>query len=299
MLFCYNLKEGKIMTYDLLVSTEDLANHLDDPYWLVVDCRFVLSRPDEKEEQYLRAHIPGAIYANLDRDLSGDIVPGVTGRHPLPAPEEAAERFGEMGIGPGMQIVAYDDQGGSLAAVRLWLMLRWLGYKTAAVLDGGWQKWLEEDRPVNAGKEVRSPRLLKARINESYFVNAEEVDRMRIDPSYKLIDVRAPERYSGEIEPIDPVAGHIPGAENVPYSKNLNDKGVFRSPAELRKQYQDLLGNIPSENTIFYCGSGVTSIHSLLAMLVAGLGQAKIYPGSWSEWITDRTRPVATGHDKY
>jgi thiosulfate/3-mercaptopyruvate sulfurtransferase len=287
------------MTYDLLISTGELADHLDDPDWLVVDCRFVLSRPDEKEEQYLRAHIAGAIYANLDRDLSGEVIPGVTGRHPLPTPEEAAERFGEMGIGPEMQIVVYDDQGGSLAAARLWLMLRWLGYKTSAVLDGGWQKWLEEERPVKAGKEIRSPRELKAHTQKGFFVSSDEVERLRLDPNYVLIDVRAPERYTGETEPIDPVAGHIPGAVNVPYSNNLNAAGVFRSSVELRKQYLDLLGDLPSDRVIFYCGSGVTSIHSQLAMLVAGLGQAKIYPGSWSEWIADRNRPVATGQDKF
>ncbi len=143
------------MTYTQLISTGELALHLNDPGWLVVDCRFVLSRPDEKEAQYLRAHIPGAIYTHLDRDLSAKVVPGLTGRHPLPSPKEVADRFGRMGISPSMQVVAYDDQGGALAAVRLWLMLHWLGHDSVAVLDGGWQKWLEEDRPVSAGKETR------------------------------------------------------------------------------------------------------------------------------------------------
>jgi len=283
------------MTHSLLISTQELALHLNDPDWLVVDCRFVLSRPDEKEAQYLRAHIPGAIYAHLDRDLSAQIIPGLTGRHPLPSPEEAARRFGSLGIGPGLQVVAYDDQGGALAAVRLWLMLRWLGHDAVTVLDGGWQKWLEEDRPVSAGKETRPAREFPAAPQSGTFADAEEVEQMRLDPTYRLIDVRAPERYSGEVEPIDLVAGHIPGAFNIPYTLNLTEEGTFCKPEELRKKYTTLLEGVSPEKTIFYCGSGVTSIHSLLAMQSAGLYGAKIYPGSWSEWIASGKRPVATG----
>ncbi len=285
------------MPFTLLVSTEELASHLDDPDWLIVDSRFVLSRPDEKQEHYQRAHIPGAIYAHLDRDLSAPVIPGRTGRHPLPTPEEAARRFGQMGIRPGMQVVAYDDQGGSLAAVRVWWMLRWLGHDAVAVLDGGWQKWLEEDRPVRGGIETRPPTTFPAQPREGGYALIDEVDRLRLDPAYRLFDVRAPERYRGEVEPIDPVAGHIPGARNAPYTDNLSPQGTFRSPEELRKHYQALLGEIPAERVVFYCGSGVTSIHSLLAMELAGLKGARFYPGSWSEWIADRSRPVATGDE--
>jgi len=283
------------MTHSQLISTEELALHLDDPEWLVVDCRFVLTRPDEKEGQYLRAHIPGALYAHLDRDLSAKVIPGLTGRHPLPTPQQAADHFGEMGIGPGLQVVAYDDQGGSLSAVRLWLMLLWLGHDSVAVLDGGWQKWLDEDRPVSAGKEIHPARDFPANPRESFFVSADEVDRMRLGPSYRVFDVRAPERYSGEVEPIDPVAGHIPGAFNAPYISNLTGEGTFRTPEELRQHYTALLQGVPAEKTVFYCGSGVTSIHSLLAMQSAGLFGAKLYPGSWSEWIASGERPVAIG----
>lgn len=285
------------MAYTLLISTDELAAHLDDPDWLIVDSRFVLSRPDEKQEHYQRAHIPGAIYAHLDRDLSAPVIPGRTGRHPLPTPEEAAHRFGKMGIRPDMQVVAYDDQGGSLAAVRVWWMLRWLGHDAVAVLDGGWQKWLEEDRPVRSGIETRPPATFPARPRSGGYALIDEVDRLRLDPAYRLFDVRAPERYRGEIEPIDPVAGHIPGARNAPYTDNLSAQGTFRPAEELRTHYQALIGDIPPQNVVFYCGSGVTSIHSLLAMELAGLRGARFYPGSWSEWIADRSRPVATGNE--
>ena len=283
------------MINQLLITTTELASHLDDPNWLVVDCRFALSRPDEKEELYLKAHIPGAIYAHLDRDLSGPVISGQTGRHPLPAPAEATERFGRMGIGPGKQVVVYDDQGGSLAAVRLWLMLRWLGHSDAAVLDGSWQKWLQEDRPVESGRVTHAAQTFLPRIQTGYFANQDEVERIRLDPNYRLVDVRLPERYSGAAEPIDPVAGHIPGAINYPYVENLDANGEFRSPQELRLRYEKLLDGTPIEKVVFYCGSGVTSIHSLLAVEYAGLGRARIYPGSWSEWITDRCKPVALG----
>jgi thiosulfate/3-mercaptopyruvate sulfurtransferase len=200
-----------------------------------------------------------------------------------------------MGIGPGMQVVAYDDQGGSLAAVRLWWILRWLGHEAAAVLDGGWQNWLNDDLPVRSGRETRPPQTFSARRRDGLFFTSDQVERMRRDPHYRLIDVRAPERYRGEVEPIDPVAGHIPGALNAPYTDNLDPEGKFRSPEELRRVYRDLLGDTPTERVVFYCGSGVTSIHSILALHLAGLGEAKLYAGSWSEWIADRRRPVALG----
>lgn len=283
------------MPHSLLVSTAELASHLDDPGWLIADCRFTLSNPAEQEENYQHAHIPGAVYVNLDRDLSSKVIPGVTGRHPLPTPEEAARRFGALGIEPGMQVVAYDDQGGSLAAVRLWLMLRWLGHNEAAILDGSWQKWLSENWPTESGVVKRPGRDFPFTVNPGLFASTEEVEQIRLDPNFRLIDVRLPERYRGETEPIDPVAGHIPGALNAPYTKNLAPEGTFKPSEELRGYYEEITSGVPAERVIFYCGSGVTSIHSVLAMKLAGLGDARFYPGSWSEWIADRRRPVATG----
>jgi thiosulfate/3-mercaptopyruvate sulfurtransferase len=279
----------------LLVSTEELAQRLNNPAWLVVDCSFMLAKPEEAEKNYLQGHIPGAIYAHLDRDLSAQIIPGVTGRHPLPEPEEARRRFGKMGIGDGLQVVAYDNVGGALAAARLWWMLRWLGFDSVAVLDGGLVKWLAEDRPLQSGKESRAAAEFIARPRPEMYVTAEQVERLRLDPAYRLVDVRTPERYRDEAEPIDPVAGHIPGAINMPYLDNLTGANTFRSPTELRFLYQKLAAETPPEKVVFYCGSGVTSVHSLLAMMVAGLGETKLYAGSWSEWIAPRTRPVATG----
>lgn len=287
------------MKHQTLISTQELAEKTKNPNWLVADCRFMLSRPEEKEQLYLKAHLPGAIYIHLDRDLSAPVIPGITGRHPLPTAEEAARRFGQLGIGPSTQVVAYDDQGGSLAAVRLWWMLRWLGHMNVAILDGGWQKWLEQDLPVQAGRETRPPADFHSAPSTARFYNKDEVDCLRLDPSFRLIDVRAPERYRGEIEPIDPVAGHIPGAINILYTGNLNPDGTFRAPDELRDFYIQLLGDTPPERIAFYCGSGVTSIHSLLAMLYAGLGEPAFYPGSWSEWIADRSRPIAIGPGQF
>lgn len=283
------------MAYTLLISAAELAAHLEDPAWIILDARFSLANPDEKEALYRQAHIPGALYVHLDRDLSGPVIPGKTGRHPLPPPEVAAERFGQLGIHPEVQVVVYDDQGGSLAAVRAWWMLRWLGHQAVAVLDGGWQKWLEAGYPLRGGVETRPSANFIPRVNNEGFVDADAVERIRRDPAYLLLDVRAPERYRGEVEPIDPVAGHIPGARNAPYTANLTPEGTFRPPHELRAHYQALFGAIPAERVVFYCGSGVTSLHSVLAVELAGLGKACFYPGSWSEWIADRSRPVAVG----
>jgi thiosulfate/3-mercaptopyruvate sulfurtransferase len=283
------------MASTLLISTEELARSIDDPSWLLVDCSFLLAKPDQAEQDYLQGHIPGAIYAHLDRDLSSPVIPGTTGRHPLPTPEEAARRFGQLGIAPGLQVVAYDNVGGALAAARLWWMLRWLGYASVAVLDGGLSKWQAEHRPLQAGRLTRPPVEFIPHPQPEMFFSAAQVERLRLDPTYRLVDVRTPERYRGETEPIDPVAGHIPGALNISYLDNLTGANTFRSPAELRQIYQELVVKTSPEKVVFYCGSGVTSVHSLLAMQVAGLGEARLYPGSWSEWIAPRTRPVATG----
>ncbi|MEW5869380.1 MAG: sulfurtransferase [Chloroflexota bacterium] len=282
------------MLYKTLISTSELAEHLNDPDWVVVDCRFVLNAPERGEQNYLRSHIPGAVYAHLERDLSSQIIPGVTGRHPWPSVEQASAFFASIGIEPGVQVVVYDDAGGALAAVRVWWMLRWLGHETVAVLDGVWQKWVYEDRPVVSGSETRAARQFVAHPRPELLVDVEQVDRMRLDPAYRVFDARAYERYLGHNETIDPVAGHIPGARSASYLENISAEGTMRPAEELRQRFQALLEGVPAQNVVFYCGSGVTSIHDLLAMLFAGLGEGKLYPGSWSEWIVDARRPVAT-----
>jgi len=282
------------MAYTNLLSTNELANHLDDPDWAIVDARFILAAPEQGEQNYLSSHIPGAVYAHLERDLSSEVIPGKTGRHPWSGVDQAAEFFSKIGIGPGVQVVAYDDAGGALAAVRVWWTLRWLGHAAAAVLDGGWQKWVYEDRPVKSGLEQRAHRNFVPQVRPETIVDVEDVDRMRQDPAFRVFDARTADRYHGENETIDPIAGHIPGAYSAPYLDNLDEQGELKPPHELRAIYTKLLGNVEPDQTVFYCGSGVTSIHDVLAMEVAGLSGAKIYPGSWSEWIAPGTRPIAT-----
>lgn len=283
------------MNYTTLISSFELLPHLDDPSWVIVDCRFSLADPGRGRRDYLQAHIPGAVYAHLDEDLSGPKIPGVTGRHPLPTVEATARLFSAWGIGDGVQVVAYDDAGGALAAVRLWWMLRWLGHEPVAVLDGGWQAWQQSDSPVESGEPNHRPsadRPFVVRLRPELLVDSSRVDQMRQDAACLVLDARAAERYRGQNETIDPVAGHIPGATSAPYFANLTPEGTFRPPAELREHYQAVLGAIPTERTAVYCGSGVTSIHNILAMVHAGLGEPRLYAGSWSEWITDPQRPV-------
>lgn len=282
------------MPFFTLISTSNLHAHLHDPNWVIVDCRFSLADTERGRRAYREAHIPGAVYAHLDDDLSGPIVPGTTGRHPLPGVNRFAQTASEWGIAEGVQVVAYDDFGGGIAA-RLWWMLRWLGHEAVAVLDGGWPAWQRDGLPVRDGDEARPSRTFVPRPHPEWIVNAEEVNALRTDPSCRLVDARTAERYRGEHEPIDPVAGRIPGALSAPFAGNLDADGFFLPPDALRSRFEPLLGSIPPEHAICYCGSGVTAAHNLLALMHAGLGTALLYPGSWSHWITDPNRPVATG----
>ena len=281
--------------YKTLISADELVSHLDDPDWVIVDSRFALSDFGLGRRNYLAGHIAGAVFADLNLDLALPHLPGKTGRHPLPSVEQTATLFSRLGIRPGVQVVAYDDLGGALAAVRTWWMLRWLGHEAAALLDGGWQAWQRAGYPVRAGEETRPARQFTALPRPGLIATTAEVDALRLDPHYRVMDARAPERFRGENETIDPVAGHIPGAISAPYGGNLTPDGTFRSAEQLLKRYQRILGQVPVENSISYCGSGVTSIHNILSMLHAGLGEGRLYVGSWSEWITDPSRPIATG----
>lgn len=282
------------MAFTTLIDPETLQAHLEDPDWVVVDCRFSLSDPAYGWQAYQKAHIPTAVYAHLDEDLSGPMVPGRSGRHPLPNPDQLAQKLGAWGIGSCTQVVAYDDAGGAFAA-RLWWLLGWLGHDAVAVLDGGWPRWIGEGRPIREGVEQRPPCAFTPRLQPERVVTADDVKQRLHDPAWRLLDARAPERYQGVQEPIDPVAGHIPGAVNAPFSENLTSAGTFLSPERLRQRFAALLGGVPPERTICYCGSGVTAAHNVLAMTHAGLPGARLYAGSWSEWITDPRRPVARG----
>jgi len=280
------------MSFTTLISTQVANDHLADDGWVVVDCRFSLADPDAGRGQYEQSHIPGAVYAHLNNDLSGTIIPGKTGRHPLPPLDRAADTFGELGIGKGIQVIAYDESGGPFAA-RLWWMLRWLGHDTVAVLDGGWSKWMAENRPTASGVEQNAKRDFTPDPNHDLVVDADFVARHRTDPQFKLIDARAPERFAGRTEPIDPVAGRIPGAVNAFYRDNLDQAGCFLPADQLKQRFEPVIGTVKPENVILYCGSGVSATHNALAMAHAGIPGSRLYAGSWSDWITDPDRPIA------
>ncbi len=279
--------------YTTLISAAELDQIKANKNVRIFDCRFQLADTEAGRKIYQLAHIPGASYVHLDDDLSGAIIPGQTGRHPLPTAAEAARRFGAWGIANADQVVVYDDKKGAIAA-RLWWMLRWLGHDAVAVLEGGWQAW--EGAGLAATNEVtlRTPTTFEAKVRENLVATVEEVVRERQNADFAIVDSRAAVRYRGEQEPIDPVAGHIPGAINLPFPENWQADGRMKSVAELAARFADLPA---PEKTIFYCGSGVTACHNLLAYQHADLGEARLYPGSWSEWIVDESRPIATGKE--
>jgi len=286
------------MVFKTLIDVDSLQELLGRPRLAVVDCRFDLMNPEAGRQAYLRAHIPGARYADLNRDLSAPVGPH-TGRHPLPLPEVFAGRLGAMGIGNDTQVVAYDEANGSIAA-RLWWMLRWLGHDAAAVLDGGFKAWTARGGALQSGEAdpaaaERVARHFTPRIDAGSVVSTAELERALQGRKALLVDARAQERYAGAVEPIDPVAGHVPGAVNHPFTANLGADGRFLPAAELERRWQERLPGSDIENLVAMCGSGVTACHNLLSLEVAGLTGGKLYAGSWSEWIRDPRRPVARG----
>jgi len=280
------------MKYTTLINPAQLDQNINNPDWVIVDSRFWLDDTEKGRRDYLAGHIPGAIYAHVDEDLSGHPVPGMTGRHPLPPVEEFAAKLSGWGIDSQVQVVVYDDRGGIIAG-RLWWMLRWLGHQAVAVLDGGFPRWQREGLPASLEFPVQQPRLFEPLPGTEFLIDADDVLTRFGNPAYLLVDARDPERYRGEVEPIDLVAGHIPGAVNAPFSENLDDEGNFKAAEVLRERFEQLLGKVPVENAAFYCGSGVTSVHSIIAMMYAGLGEGQLYLGSWSDWLTDPKRPLA------
>jgi thiosulfate/3-mercaptopyruvate sulfurtransferase len=285
------------MNYTTLIETADVAPHLDDPNWAILDCRFFLNHPELGRKQYLDAHIPGALYVDLDHDLSGPVRPGATGRHPLPDVATFAATVGRWGIDEGVQVVAYDGAGGMIAG-RLWWMLNWVGHEGVAVLNGDYRAWFHENRPTRSGEETRTPRTFVPRVQGARVVTADQVLTSLHNPAIKLLDARARDRFRGENETMDAKAGHIPGAKSAPYTENLDGHGRFLPRAQLQARFQNLLGGTPAEESMLYCGSGVTAAHNALAMAVAGVGTPRIYSGSWSDWITDPSRPIATGDEE-
>lgn len=275
-----------------LVDAATLAAHRTDARWLIVDCRFDLAQPAAGEAAYRAGHIPGAIYAHLDRDLSSPIT-AQTGRHPLPDAERFAQTLSSWGVTPDTQVIAYDADNGMYAS-RLWWLLRWVGHRAVAVLDGGFKAWNAAGLPTSTEIPARQPSQFQARPNRDLWLDADQVQQRVQQADWRLLDARAPERFAGKVEPLDKVAGHVPGARNHPFATNLASDGRFGAPEELRRRYEQSQAGVTDDHTIVMCGSGVTACHLLLAMEVAGKPGARLYAGSWSEWIRNPRRGVAT-----
>ena len=281
-----------------LIAPTELAPHLDDPDWAIIDCRFDLARPDWGAQAFAAGHIPHALYAHLEHDLSGPRTPR-SGRHPLPQVEVLAATFARFGIDERVQVVAYDQGTGAFAA-RLWWLLRWLGHPQVAVLNGGLAAWELARLPLSSSIEARAPRQFRAKTEAHRVASGSEVAALVSSGALAraeqlLIDARSADRFAGENETIDPVAGHVPGARNHPYAGNLDANGRFLDAARLRQAWEATLRGAGARQLIAMCGSGVTACHNLLALEVAGHSGARLFAGSWSEWITDPDRPVARG----
>jgi len=279
------------MTHTTLISVADLALHVDAPALVIFDCRHELTNPEFGIQAYAQSHIANARFAHLDRDLAAPLN-GRNGRHPLPDPKVFADWLGRMGVSNDKQVVGYDNAGGVYAS-RLWWMLRWMGHQSVAVLDGGWQAWLAAGQPVTTAVPAPTPARFTGTARSSTVDAKYVLDHLQ-SPDMVLIDARANDRYHGRNETIDPVGGHIPGALNRFFKDNLTPQGFFKSPEQLREDFKPFVGNGSPEGIVSQCGSGVTACHNLLAMEIAGLKGGRLYPGSWSEWIADPTRPRTT-----
>jgi thiosulfate/3-mercaptopyruvate sulfurtransferase len=279
--------------FTTLIDANTLSGELSREDLTIFDCRFDLGRPQWGEAEYAAAHLQGARYLHLDRDLSGPVTVE-SGRHPLPDPHRFALRLGELGVDGRSQLIAY-DQGNGAHAARLWWLARWIGLRNVAVLDGGYAAWLAAGLPVDRDLRAPGPKSVTVSLDPAAWVSTATVDDLRLRPQNLLVDARAAERFAGRNETIDPVAGHIPGARSHPFLANLGADGKFLPAAVLHARFHTLLGSVPPSALVSMCGSGVTACHSLLALEHAGLAGARLYAGSWSEWIRDPRRPIATG----
>jgi thiosulfate/3-mercaptopyruvate sulfurtransferase len=282
------------MTFSTLIEATSLRELLAKPGIVLIDCRFDLANPDAGRGAYLAGHIPGAVYADLNRDLSAPVTAS-SGRHPLPSPQDFAATLGRLGIGSDTQVIAYDESTGAFAA-RAWWLLRWVGHQAVAVLDGGLKAWLAVGGALESGAAAAvGPARFTVRVDSGAVLDSARVQALLEDPEFLLVDARAPERFAGTVEPIDPVAGHVAGAVNQPFAANLGADGRFLPSTELRRLWEKRLAGKQPRQVAAMCGSGVTACHNLLAMEVAALSGARLYAGSWSEWIRDPKRPIAHG----
>lgn len=278
-----------------LISSNELQSMLDDPDLRIVDCRFELTDPDAGRASYLEAHIPGAVFADLDKDLAAPVTPA-SGRHPLPDRHDLAGTFGRLGIDDATDVVVYDGNSGALAA-RAWWLLRWLGHARVRLLDGGYDNWLETAGAIVAGEQHAAPRQFLAKpCMAKVATTAELLHRLEGTADMRLFDARDAARFRGEVEPIDAVAGHVPGARNVPFQSSLEDNGRWKSRDDLEILWGAILGGDEEHDWIVMCGSGVTACHLAVSAVEAGYREPRLYPGSWSEWIRDPRRPIGRGH---
>jgi thiosulfate/3-mercaptopyruvate sulfurtransferase len=284
-----------VTSHRVILSAAELQLRLNDPDWVVIDCRHDLTDPRAGELAFHRGHLPGALHAHVDRDLS-DKSPGpdgeFRGRHPLPSRETFILTLRAWGIHQHTQVVAYDAQGGMFAA-RLWWMLRWVGHEAVAVLDGGLPAWLAAGGGLQTDTGKPDSGTIELRPSLVHTVDAGDLLANLAQPERLVIDARSPDRFRGENETLDPVGGHIPGARNRFFKDNLQADGRFKPAGQLRQEWTAILA--APEKAVMHCGSGVTGCHNLLALEIAGLGGAALYPGSWSEWCADPKRPIATG----
>lgn len=280
--------------FELLVNAEQVQANLNNSDWLILDVRHDLADHQAGRHAYEQGHIPGAVFLDHEVDLAAPKT-GLNGRHPLPSRQNLAQLLQKNGLRDGMQVVVYDAQN-SLFASHMWWMLRWLGHPQVAILDGGWQAWQQLGGAEETGPAKPAPAAAELSVPEQAAmptVQTEQVLKNLSKPIFTVLDARAAERYRGDVEPMDPVAGHIPDALNRSHLNNLGEQGRFKPAEQLRQEFQDLLGAISAEMVVHQCGSGITACHNLFAMELAGLSGSSIYPGSWSEWVSDASRPVA------
>ncbi|WP_191489423.1 sulfurtransferase [Pseudomonas sp. FEN] len=283
------------MSLAQLISPQQLAERQARPGLVILDCRFSLEDPDYGQRSYAQGHIEGAHFADLNRDLSGPVTKGVTGRHPLPAPAALIDRLQAWGISADSEVVLYDDGPGMYAA-RAWWLLAWLGKRDGVfLLDGGLKAWHAAGQPLSLNPPLAGRGTFEGTPDAALQISAERLQQRLGQPSLTLLDARALPRFRGDVEPIDPVAGHIPGAQCAAFNENLDADGRFLPAEQLRQRFAAKLGDRSPGELVAYCGSGVTACHNLFALCLAGYPLGTLYAGSWSEWITDPKRGIATG----
>ncbi len=281
------------MKYQTIISVEDLNKNLNTQDWLIFDCRFILKDPEGGLKKFNQGHIPSAQYADMDKDLASPMT-STSGRHPLPNPDEFINKLQSWGVNNTSQIICYDDMSGAFAA-RMWWLLKWLGHNDVAVLDGGIDKWTANNLTLETDTQQKAAGSFSGQANNDMWVDVEFVQKELAENNITLLDARSAERFTAKDTKTDPVAGHVPGAKSYPFAENLSKQGVFLPLEELQKRFAPMLLSSEKKEVINMCGSGVTACHNLLAMSIAELPMSRLFVGSWSEWIKDKSRPVATG----